>query len=180
MIKAEVISHEGNPGPNWLDRCRTAVTPTNITVLVLFIAAGAIFIGITRNDKAETANQQPAGNRSQQSDVPASRSLQVQPLSEKTTTTNGNTSVQSAAGGSDQATTPATDDKSADSLGATPTPALNSTGKPGSTQPQAPVNLNQINNQLQSSLQRTRDSVNQTVNKVNQTVDGVTSGLLGL
>ncbi|HEY1064147.1 MAG TPA: hypothetical protein VGE30_02495 [Candidatus Saccharimonadales bacterium] len=178
MIKAEVISHEGNPGPNWLDRCRTAITPANITVLLLVIVSGAVFVGITQNDKTETANQLPANSNSnsEQPNLPAANSLQVQPLTEETTTNNGNPNIQSAAGGTSPTAAPTAQNNSADALGAARTPALNSSNQ-NNKQPQSPVNWNQLNSQLQSTLQNTQNKVNKTVDDVNKAVNNLTGGL---
>lgn len=155
MIKAEAISHEGNPGPSWLDHCRTVATPINITVVLLLIVAGSLFIGLTRKERASTANQLPATSNSQPATPPASSSLQVQPLLEQTTTTNGNTTVQSAAGGNNSATPPGgVQDKTGDALGAAKTPALNSSNNSDKSN-QAPVNRTKKGNDLQGRLQST-------------------------
>lgn len=168
MIKAEAISHEGNPGPNWLDHCRTIATPTNIAVVLLLIVAGGLFIGLTRKERTSTANQLPATSNSQPATSPASSSLQVQPLLERTTTTNGSTTIQSAAGGSNSvAPIGGVQDKTGDALGAAKTPALNSSSNSNKSN-QAPINRTKegddLQGRLQSTLEDTADGLVGTLN----------------
>ena len=162
MIKAEVISHEGNPGPNWLDHCRTAATPVNITVVLLLLVIGGLFIGITQKDSAETANQQSTSSTGQASVQPANTSLEVQPLQQETTTSNGNTSVQSATGGEKPVSNSTAQDASSDALGAVKTPALNNSNTPHQNK-QSPSNSQPLRN-LQGQLQSTVQSTTHTVN----------------
>lgn len=169
MIKAEIISHEGNPGPNWLDRCRSVVTPVNVTTVVLLIVAGALFVGLTQKEQPNTANQLPATSNSQQANQSGASSLQVQPLSKMTSTADGTPDVQSATGGNTSSTASPTPNNTAAPISAPQTPGLNNS-KPGSTQPQGPINSRNLTNKLQSTVQSVHDSVNRTVT-------GITSGL---
>lgn len=42
MIKAEVITHEGTPIPNWVDRCRMLLEPTKSAPLLLLLLVAAL------------------------------------------------------------------------------------------------------------------------------------------
>ncbi len=170
MIKAEIISHEGNPGPNWLDRCRTVATPVNVTAVLLLIVIGGLFIGILHKDRTTAANQQSTSPTGQASVQPENTSLQVESLQQKTTTNNGNTSVQSAAGGNAPVANTNADTKSSDVLGATKTPALNNSNTSSSQYRQGSNNLKKTVDNLQSTVQNTTQQVNNALN-------GLTSGL---
>lgn len=159
MIKAEVISHEGNPGPNWLDRCRTIITPEKITVVMVciaLVAIGAIVLRSTNNDKT------PVTSASQQAS-PANSSLKVQPLQSEGTPDSA-AAIQPAPGGtsSNQAqaetTTP---------LGTAPAAPLGGGNSAGSPAQQAPV-TNQ-----QSTFDQTKLKSNLLTNTVQSTLQNV-------
>lgn len=173
MIKAEVISHEGNPGPNWLDHCRTIATPINITVVLLLVIVGSLFIGITRHNATSSANQQSTPGPGQASVQPQATSLLVQPLQAETSTSNGSTTVQSATGGQGPVTNPNTQDASGSALGAAKTPALNSSNN-GRKAQQTPVN-----NRAQQSLQQLQGQLQSTVQTTTRGVNDALSGLFG-
>lgn len=159
MIKAEVISHEGNPGPNWLDHCRSVITPANVTIVALLLIGGALFVGLTRKDEPSTATQLPATSSSQQDTQSSSNSLRVEPLSKMSAQTEDNAS-SSAPTVQNNATSPSS---------APRTPSLNNFQR-GSVQPQAPLNKTDLTNTLQSTVQGVQDGVNRTVT-------GITKGL---
>ena len=87
MMKAEIITHEGNPGPNWLDHCKNMITPGKVGLTVTF---GAIIISIVAfqhrpTSTPTTASSQPATNQAQQVELSPSKSLQVAPLESQST-----------------------------------------------------------------------------------------------
>jgi hypothetical protein len=169
MIKAEVISHEGNPGPNWLDRCRSVATPVNVTVVALLLIGGALFIGISKKEQANTANRLPATSNSQQSDRSGASSLQVQPLDQITTSSEGTPNVQSASGGTAPTTNSPASGNTAAPISAPQTPSFNNY-RPRGTAPQTPLTEKDITNKVQSTLQGVQ-------NNVNRTLTGITNGL---
>jgi predicted transglutaminase-like cysteine proteinase len=170
MIKAEIISHEGNPGPNWLDRCRSVATPASVTTVALLIVGGALFVGLAIKDRPKTANQLTAAGASQQAPQSAATGLQVQPLSKVTTTSDsGSTTVQSATGGNTAPTAPATQGNTAAPISAAQTPALNNSNT-SNNRNQTPIDGRNLTNKLQSTVQDVQKSVNRTLN-------GLTGGL---
>lgn len=160
MIKAEVITHEGIPGPNWLDQCRTYITPARTTMVVLAIAVGVLFASIAQDDTPTVGNL-PATSTSQQSQPLPGAGLTVQPLRDPSATapaTNtGNVQAPTGSSSADPAKAPANTP-----LGPTSTPSLNNAKTPGSASqsPQAtPENL--LNGKVLT------DTVQSTVNDVN-------------
>lgn len=81
MIKAEVITHEGNPGPNWLDHCRTAITPGRFITMLAVIIIAALALSILHYRAAEP---RPIIQTNTQSHPNQSGLLQVQPLKQET------------------------------------------------------------------------------------------------
>jgi len=129
MIKAEVITHEGNPGPNWLDHCKPLVTPWTISVVVVAIALLFVFTATKHQRDVGQANQLPS---SQQSTANALNPLQVQPLGNaQAVQPTGDTNVQALPGASASAL-PST--ASANALGARATPGLNNAKNPNASQ----------------------------------------------
>lgn len=123
MIKAEIISHEGNPGPNWLDRCRSAATPGRLTVFiaVLLIGASTAYALLQSNDA-----EQPAATASQQNSYPDDSPLVVKPLQQQSVQTETDLpELQSASGGD---TAPSASNEAASGLSAPITPSLNAEG----------------------------------------------------
>lgn len=170
MIKAEAISHEGTPGPNWLDRCRTVITPTNITVILLLVIGAALFVGL-ENKQSQTANQQPKTTPTIQTSASPLVPLAVQPLStESSTDASGNANIQSAAGG--LSSSAAAQSTNANDLGATPTPSLNNAKSPTNAKSQASQQSSQtlLNAQtLTNTVQSTVQSVNRATNQAQST-----------
>lgn len=123
MIKAEIISHEGNPGPNWLNRCRSAATPGRLTVFiaVLLIGASTSYAFLQSNGA-----EQPAATASQQNSYPDDSPLVVKPLQQQSVQTETNLpELQSASGGD---TAPASNTEANSGLSAPITPSLNAEG----------------------------------------------------
>lgn len=94
MIKAEVITHEGIPAPNWLDHCRTMISPAKITALLLAVAAliGVLVFmhhgGTVKVGTSQQANKAPIAN------------LRVAPVQEQTTSDSTNVDTLQAAAAS--------------------------------------------------------------------------------
>lgn len=126
MIKAEIIEHEGNPGPNWLDRCRTAVTPGKVSgmVLIALLIGGGAFV-LARSDSSEQSTT--TTNQTTPSSTDSS-GLQVAPLAQPTVQAEaGLPTLQPANGGNTD--TDNTQDDAASSLEAPVTPNLNTDEK---------------------------------------------------
>ena len=175
MIKAETIIHEGNPGPNWLDRCRSLATPGKATAGIIVVAVLAVLVGVTHqsDDKIPTssASQQPQS---------AGKTLQVQPLLQSVpTTSTGEATVQQATGGTTEPTAVQDNTSISNQLGAKSTPSLNNTNTPAaatqnSTTSQSQLNGKTLTNTVQSTLQNLDDSLKRT----NDTVkDSLKNGL---
>jgi cytoskeletal protein RodZ len=106
MIKAEVITHEGNPGPNWLDHCRTSITPGRFiaTLVIAVIAALALGLFQYRSSQSHQVIQTNTQSHPNQSGI-----LQVRPLEQETSpNTEGLPTVQAPADSSPSTGTPAT------------------------------------------------------------------------
>lgn len=171
MIKAETINHEGNPGPNWLDHCRTVFTPWTATLLLVIIAAAVTVIDVQKH-KSSNASSVPTSQSKQPAYSPVD-GLTVKPVTPAPDADNTTDQVQAAAG---VTTAPVSlPDSSANALGAAPTPALNSTSKNGNPSASKSVTQNQLN---ASSLTNTvQSTVNSAQSVVNNTLKGLTKGL---
>ena len=123
MIKAEIISHEGTPGPNWLDRCRSAATPARLSVFVAVLLVG----GVSFYTLTDTNDTNPPAAANQQNTYPEESTLQVQPLEEQSVQNESNLpAIQSADGGDTPA--PSTQSTDSNGLGAPATPSFNAGG----------------------------------------------------
>lgn len=159
MIKAEAIIHEGTPGPNWLDRCRTVTTPTNITYVLLFVVGIALFAGLVHKQQTQSASQQPKTTPTIEQSTAPLVNLEVQPLSTSSTAdSSGNADIQSAEGG--LSTTSTAQSSNANSLGAAQTPSLNNAhsasaagNKPTTQSSQNLLNAKSLTNTVQSTIQ---------------------------
>ncbi len=131
MIKAEIISHEGNPGPNWLDHCRTLVTPATATVAVLVVAAGSIgFVSLERHRSATTAQRLPASSQSQPVNYTSGTGLQVTPLQTVSQPASSQAAqVQNAGGGTAKTVTTDPNNNAATTLGPSVTPSPSSSAQ---------------------------------------------------
>ena len=160
MIKSEIVTHEGNPGANWLDHCKSVVSPGKVTLLLVVAATvTGLFVAYTHNQtpsSAGTANTQATPKESQQTQLSPSNSLQVEPL-DKTVTApeqQSTPNLQSSSASSSTIPTPA-------AVGPAPTSSLQSQ----STTKSSPVRST-VNTTLQSvnqTVQDTRTNVNNTL-----------------
>ena len=165
MIKAEVISHEGNAGPNWLDHCRNLINPVNAALFVIFAAALVTVIGISVKDESVvTTNKQPASKDSQQFNIAPAQSLQVAPLSKTTTPAEqqSTSNLQSAGAPASTSSPTQAPAASSSSLGSSPT-----------AQPQATPTNTKINGLLQS----TRTDVKSGIDSLQQSLQDTRSTL---
>lgn len=179
MIKAEVIIHEGNPGPNWLDRCRAVITPGSMSVVVVVLAVAVLALTVVRHQDDTARNEANSKTLSHQ-EVTPSASLKVTPLQDSGSADQTMTgTVQSATGGASK-TAPTQDTGSGDT-GAPSTPTLNTTPANSSQGQGVKVNGNGssdssgnssslLNNTAQNLVKGTQDTVNNVVN-------GLTAGL---
>lgn len=159
MIKAEVITHEGVPAPNWLDHCRTMITPGTITSLVVIVAAAAVVSGILHHHSAPTTPT--SSSTTQQANTTPLRGLEVEPAANQINTdSSGDTLLQPAP-------TPATDNTDSQ-LGAPVTPSLGG-GSASNTYQQSATTQNQFSGQrllsVPSSLQKSLNAIKKTVTK---------------
>jgi hypothetical protein len=149
MIKAETITHESMPAPNWLDHCRTIASAGRLITVMVLIAVGAL-VGILQRTPTDTLSNLPATSKTQQADSSLLAPLNVEPAqSVANANSDGSASVQTT---SNTATTaPATNT----SLGA-PTTNLNSGSTGGAAQAtainQTQLNGKQLTNTVQSLL----------------------------
>ena len=171
MIKAETITHEAPPAPNWLDHCRSLATPGR-SLFVLAILATVAFAGILNRNSTDTVGNLPATSQSQQSDKESLNSLTVQPVQTiaAPTTDTGSAAIQ-AAGGTPKAEVKA---NTTNPLGAPSTPSFNSTTTP-STTTQLPGSQG-----LLKGTKPLTDAVQSTVHSLAPDLQGMTRGLLGL
>lgn len=177
MIKAEIISHEGNPGPNWLDRCRSLISPASISTIVVLVAVAGIAFAVTNKQSDDAIERAANSGSSTPADV-------AQPLTVQSSTAqtyqaaDGGTTVQAATGGAENPVNP--NDQTAsgrpDTNGQAP---LNNTATTPDVSQQGNVtqgtlrNRSLINN-LQSSLpslERALDSVNNARDNVRGAAD---------
>ena len=179
MIKAEAISHEGNPGPNWLDRWRTVATPTNITVVLLLVIGIVLFAGLAHKQQVENANKQPKTTPTVQPSAAPVKSLEVQPLSQATTTTaSGNANIQNAAGGlSSTNTSGSTQGSEVNSLGASTTSG--SRANPAASSSQKLLNAKTLTNTVQSTIKSVTGNSAQSQSQ-NQNAAPASNGSNGL
>lgn len=162
MIKAETIIHEGNPGPNWLDRCKAVFTPQVLSVLVILLAAVAlVLLYRARNQSA------PVANTAQTSRLDS----HAQPLKVGSYTTAAETSGSTDSSGSLQ---PANNSGDAALPGTAPaTQASTSSAATATASPVGPAPASS-SNKLQSVVSNTLQQTSQTVQSV---VGGLTGGL---
>lgn len=174
MIKAEIISHEGTPAPNWLDQCRSAATPGRISILIVFIAASAIIFGVLQKDATPTTETK-ASQQSQSS------SLQVQPLNQAPVTTeNGMANVQPTAESTLEATPTKQTNTPPAGLGAESTPALNNATRPSDVTAPRPSGQGQLNGRgLTQTVQTTIQTLNQTVERTRDALRDTLQNPLG-
>lgn len=163
MIKSEVINHEGNPGPNWLDHCRTVFTPWTATLLLIIIAAAVTVIDVTKKDTATTANTTPTNGATSQlpSYDDSAESLKVTPVAP-----SADDAASSALQSVPTTTQPTT--SAASTLGPAP---VTQTG----TSPSSALTQNQLN--ARSLTDTVQSTVNNAQSVVNTTLKGVTKGL---
>jgi hypothetical protein len=74
MIKAEIITHEGNDRPTWFERCKSAITPATLSIFVAFVAIAVIIGSVVMPDKTEQ------GSVSTPAQVSESEALKVDPV----------------------------------------------------------------------------------------------------
>lgn len=168
MIKSEIITHEGNPGPNWLDHCRTLISPAKLGVFAILLTGAITATLLTQQNSA-----QPAATTNQTT-YPEATSLSVEPLETQTYTDEaGITSVQAADGGSasDAATTDAP--TTAMPQGSVATPSTNgaatstSNMTPGLTQATPPSQQQLSKSKLRETVQTTVESTRGTLKQLN-------------
>lgn len=168
MIKAEVISHEGNPGPNWLDQCRTTITPGRTTAFVLALATATLlaFVLNGRSTPPVTVNQQPS---------PSTGNLTVEPVRDPTATAGTTTLNLQSPGNPSQLS----DD--ANALGAGKTPSLNNAKTPAASTKQSPTpsagqsqwNGKALTNTVQTTVQDVNQVVKDTPKQVTEALGGL-------
>lgn len=153
MIKAEVIIHEGTPGANWLDHCRTLVTPGRLTLIA--VSAIALITTAAMMHKSPGASQ-PITTSTQ----PVSSGLSVQPLSSATPAAqSAAATIQAANGGA--ANTGSQQDNSAASLGAASAPAG---GNGNNKVDQTKLNGANLTNNVQTTVRDAHTDVNKSFN----------------
>lgn len=168
MIKAEVITHEGNPGPNWLDRCRNLVSPGKMTALVISLTVIITIVAVQAHRNSGQANQTTVTSTSKQVVSPAT-GLQVVPLADKSTTAEDKAaSLQSANGGSASSSGVAPTN-SANALGPTTTPSLNTSKNASQATSSTPATNSQLpssgslTQNVQSGMQSTKNNATKSL-----------------
>lgn len=132
MIKAEIISHEGNPGPNWLDRCRNLTTPGNISTVIIVVAAIGITVAVL-NSRSNIATER-ATQSAQSTPAAPAKPLTVAPANATTyQNISGNATVQSAAGGAENPVAPSSN--ATQGIPTVQTPLNNTATTPDASQP---------------------------------------------
>lgn len=162
MIKAEVITHEGNPGPNWLDRCRTLATPGKVTILIVVVAVAALILLIGSDRHVGQANQVPATSTQQATPAPGT-ALQVTPVTDTSTTTENKAASLQSPGSVTASNTGLAPTDSASKLGPTTTPSLNTSQNASQAIRSAPLtsqlpNGAAITQTVQSNLQSAQNN----------------------
>jgi hypothetical protein len=176
MIKAEAITHEGNPGPNWLDHCKNMITPGTVALVVIVasVLVGSLAIKNHRaNNSTATANTQPAVHESQQAPLTPSQSLQVEPLNTTPVATSSpSTTQQSTATGQSSSSTPSTSPSSSSSSKSSASSSSTSSKSQGKGSSHASVN-SAVNQTLQGVQQTLQQTVQETQNNLQNTLRGL-------
>jgi len=161
MIKAEVITHEGNNRPTWFERCKSILTPTTLSVFVAVLAI-TVVLGATLLPK--DAEQ---GSVTTPAVVSESDSLKVTPLESSDANEADSVAplqpVTAATPGTSSAQPNGTSNPS---TGSTPqTPSFNAIDRPvdgitaNPTYEQSQLGGSNLTNTLQSTINGIKDLV---------------------
>lgn len=170
MIKSEIITHEGSPGPNWLDHCRDVFTPQIIGLLILVALAAAIIIGF--HDRHGNLSQQTGIlSPGAASNGQVSQRLQVLPP-DAGSLAGDSTATSAAAGASLQPADSSGD--SADAGAATSDQGSGNVGPaPSDSASRLQNGTTKVNHPAQTALPAVQGTVDGVVNGVGGAVGGL-------